>query len=265
MDLGLQGKKALVTAASQGIGNFIANTLAAEGADVAICARTAERVEAAVEGLKSHGTNVCGAACDVGDGDALKAWVEASAAELGGIDIYVSNASAGGGGSLWNEHFAIDMMGTVNGVDAALPFLTESEAASVVVISTSAAVEAFPPPPATSAGAYGAMKAALLNYASFAAQQHAPAGIRFNVVSPGPTYFEGGPWHNIEQAMPPFFEMIANGIPLRSKSKPDTLAGQMGSGEEVANVAAFLASPASSHTTGVNVVVDGGFTRRVAF
>ena len=265
MDLGLQGKKALVTAASQGIGNFIANTLVSEGADVAICARTPDKLAAAAEALKAHGTNVYGAPCDVGDADAVKAWVEASAAALGGIDIYVSNASAGGGGSLWNEHFAIDMMGTVNGVAAALDHLKASDGASVVIISTSAAVEAFPPPPATSAGAYGAMKAALLNYSGFAAQQHAAAGIRFNVVSPGPTYFEGGPWHNIEQAMPPFFEMIANGIPLRSKSKPDTLAGQMGSGQEVANVAAFLASPASSHTTGVNIVVDGGFTRRVAF
>lgn len=265
MDLGLGGKKALVTAASQGIGNFIANTLAAEGADVAICARTPDRVAAAVEGLKAHGGNVSGAPCDVSDHAALKAWVEQSAADLGGIDIFVSNASAGGGGDKWDEHYAIDMMGTVRGVEAALPFLTDSQAGAIVIISTSAAVEAFPPPPRTAAGAYGAMKAALLNYASFAAQQHGPAGIRVNVVSPGPTYFEGGPWHGIEQGLPDFFEIIANGIPLRSKGKPATLAGQMGTGQEVANVAAFLASPASSHTTGVNVVVDGGFTRRVAF
>ena len=254
VDLQLAGKKALVTAASQGIGNFIANTLAAEGADVSICARTPEKVAAAVEELKSHGTNVIGAPCDVSDPDALKAWVEDSAAQLGGIDILVNNASAGGGGDLWDEHYSIDMMATVNGTNAALPFLTESGTGSVVTISTCAAVEAFPPPPATSAGAYGAMKAAQLNWSSFAAIQHAPNGIRFNVVSPGPTYFEGGPSHNIEQAMPPFFEMIKANAP-----------SGFGSGTDVANVAVFLASPASNHTTGVNVVVDGGFTRRVDF
>lgn len=264
MDLGLQGRKALVTAASQGIGNFIANTLAAEGADVAICARTPDKVAAAVDELKKHGTNAIGAPCDVADPEALKAWVEQSAKDLGGIDIYVSNASSGGGPS-WEDHFAIDMMGTVNGVNAALPSLTESDAGSVVIVSTSAAVEAFPPPPMTSAGPYGAMKAAQLNYSGFAAQQHAAAGIRFNVVSPGPTYFEGSPWMGIEERMPPFFEAVANGVPLRNKNKPDTLAGHLGTGQEVANVAAFLASPASSHTTGVNIVVDGGFTRRVAF
>ena len=169
--------------------------------------------------------------------EALKAWVEQSAKDLGGIDVYVSNASAGGGPD-WDAHYAIDMMGTVNGVEAALPSLTESDAASVVIVSTSAAVEAFPPPPMTSAGAYGAMKAAQLNYSSFAAQQHAAAGIRFNVVSPGPTYFEGSPWVGIEERMPPFFEAVANGFPLRNKNKPDTLPGHLGTGQEVANVAA---------------------------
>ena len=248
MDLGLQGKKALITAASQGIGNFIANTLAAEGADVAICARTADRVASAVEGLKAHGTNVCGAACDVGDGDALKAWVEASAAELGGIDIFVSNASAGGGGTLWNEHFAIDMMGTVNGVDAAVPFLTDSESPSVVIISTSAAVEAFPPPPATSAGAYGAMKAALLNYSAFAAQQHAAAGIRFNVVSPGPT---DTPLlkEEIEQN-PELIQRMTRLIPFRRVARP----------EDQAAAVSFLVSDDASYITGQVISVSGGLT-----
>ena len=143
MDLGLRGRKALVTAASQGIGNFIANTLAAEGADVAICARTPDKVAGAVDELKKHGTNVIGAPCDVGDPEALKAWVEQSAKDLGGIDVYVSNASAGGGPD-WDAHYAIDMMGTVNGVEAALPSLTESDAASVIIVSTSAAVRGVP-------------------------------------------------------------------------------------------------------------------------
>jgi len=104
-------------------------------------------------------------------------------------------------------------------------------------------------------GAYGALKAALVNYASNLAHQLAGKNVRVNVVSPGPVYFAGGAWEMIQKAMPPFYEQTLKSCPQ----------GRMGTPEEVARAVTFLASPAASLITGTNLVTDGGFTKRVAF
>jgi NAD(P)-dependent dehydrogenase (short-subunit alcohol dehydrogenase family) len=257
MDLGLKGKKAIVTGGSRGLGRAIAQALAAEGATVVICARSADGVKKALDEAKAKGLDITGDAVAVGDTDEYENWVKATCERLGGLDIFVSNTSAGGGGSRegWRQHFEVDVMGAVRGVDAALPSLIAGKNPNILIINTTAAVEAFPPPPATGMGGYGPMKAALLNYANAASQALAGKGVRVNSISPGPTYFEGGPWHNIEKAMPPFFEMIKKAEPM----------GRLGSDSDIANAATFLVSDAASFITGVNLVVDGGFTRRVAF
>ena len=97
MDLGLRGKRAFVTGATKGIGRAIIDTLAAEGCDIALCARSEEEVEATVRELKAKGVNVTGAAVNVRDAEAYKAWIDASVEALGGCDIFVPNVSAGGG------------------------------------------------------------------------------------------------------------------------------------------------------------------------
>ena len=257
MELGLKGKKAIVTGGSRGLGRAIAESLASEGAKVVICARSADGVKDALADFKKKGLDITGTATAVGDTDEFEAWVKATCESMGGLDMLVSNTSAGGGGSRegWRQHFEVDVMGAVRSVDAAVPYLEKGKNPSILIINTTASVEAFPPPPATGMGAYGPMKAALLNYANSASQALAGKGIRVNSVSPGPTYFEGGPWAMIEKAMPPFFEMIKKGEPL----------GRMGSASDVANAATFLLSDAASFVTGVNLVVDGGFTRRVNF
>ena len=252
MDLGLKGRRAVVTGASRGIGRRIAETLAAEGVNLAVCARGEPGVEGARKELERAGVKVFAKAVDVANADALRAFVDESAQSLGGIDILVSNvsASAGQGEAGWRANFEVDLMGTVRACEAALPHLAKSGVGSIVVIGTTAAVETFGAP-----GGYGALKAALVNYASGLAHALAKQKIRVNVVSPGPVYFEGGAWAMIEKAMPAFYEATLKACPQ----------GRMGTPEEVARAVAFLASPAASLITGVNLVTDGGFTKRVDF
>src|SRR6185437_16256672 len=94
MDLELKGRKAIVTGATQGIGLRIAQTLADEGVDVAICARTAGNVQATVEALRKKGVNAIGDAVDVSDSAAYTKWIDSAAQRLGGLDIFVSNTTA---------------------------------------------------------------------------------------------------------------------------------------------------------------------------
>ena len=97
MDLGLRGKKAIVTGATKGIGRAIVELFAQEGVDVGLCARTEDEVEDTVRELKQRGVNAVGEAINVRDGETYKAWLERTAQALGGCDIFVPNVSAGGG------------------------------------------------------------------------------------------------------------------------------------------------------------------------
>ena len=253
MDLQLKGKRALVTGGTKGIGRSIADTLADEGADVAICARNGDEVNAAVAAIGAKGVKATGAVVDVGDADALRTWVTDSAAELGGIDIVVSNVSAlaiGPDEENWNQSFNVDIMGTVRLVEAAMPHLEQSEAGSIVTISSVSGREID-----FAAGPYGTMKAALIHYTQGLANQLAAQGIRANSVSPGNTYFEGGVWSQIETGDPALFETALGLNPT----------GRMGTPQEMADAAVFLASPRASFITGSNLVVDGALTRGVQF
>lgn len=253
MDLGLKGKVALITGSTKGIGRAIAENLAVEGCHLGICARSQDEVNKAVQELSATGVNVVGATVDVADADSLASWVDACGAQLGGIDIFVPNVSAGGADASedgWRANFEADMLSTWRGVQLVLPWLEKSSSGVIIAISSTAALEAF-------AGAvpYSAIKAALLNYTGNLAQDLAPKGIRVNSVSPGPVFIDGGAWDQIKQAMPEVYEGTVAAIPM----------GRMGSGQEIADAVTFLASPRSSFTTGTNMVLDGGFTKRLQF
>jgi len=252
MDLQLKGQVALVTGGTKGIGRAIAETFASEGCNVAICARKEDEVKAAVAALQKKGVKAFGKAVDVGKGDQLKAWINESAEALGGIDILVSNVSGGNapGEAGWRSNFEHDMLGAVRSVEASLPYLSKSKNGNIVMISTTAALEKF-----ISAGPYNAMKAVLLNYSGALSQDLAAKGIRVNAVSPGPIMIEGGAWDMIKKGMAPFYEATLAQVPM----------GRMGTADEVAAQVVFLTSPRSGFTTGTNVVIDGGITKRIQY
>jgi 3-oxoacyl-[acyl-carrier protein] reductase len=256
MDLQLKGKKAIVTGASRGIGRSIALALAAEGADVAVCARGQDGVDAVVAELTAAGVNAFGAAVDIADGPALKAWITSAAESLGGLDILVSNASAlsnGNGEDDWKRMFDVDVMGAVRSLEAARPFLEKAGAekgdAAFIITSSVSAAEASAP------SAYGAMKAAQIHFAKGVARHGAPRHLRCNVVSPGTVFFEGGVWGNTKARAPDFFNTMIARNPT----------GRMATPEEIAAATVFLASPVSAFTTGINMVVDGAITQRANF
>ena len=251
MDLGLNGKNALITGATKGIGRAIAETLLAEGASVAICARNAEGVEAAVAEMSSLGT-VVGSAVDAADGDALAAWVASAADQLGGIDTYVHNTSGKPARSTdaWINNFNIDLMSLILGVGAASDALADG-GGSVISIGTTAVAEHF----ASGSGSYSAFKAAVTNWTLGQAQVLGAKGIRCNVVSPGPIFIEGGDWNMIKDNMAPFFEATQKNHP----------GGDLGTAQDVADAVTFLASERAKHVNGVNLTVDGGFLKRVNY
>lgn len=253
MDLGLKGLNAIVTGGTRGIGRAIAETLAREGANVAICARKADEVTEAEAALAALGVKAVGRVVDVSDGPALAAFVSEAAQAFGGVDIVVANVSAlaiGQDEASWQKEFETDMMGTVRLVNAAMPFLEASKAGSIVTISSVSGREID-----FAAGPYGTFKAAIIHYTQGLAFQLAGKGIRANTVSPGNTYFKGGVWEQIEHGNPELFKTALALNPT----------GRMGTPQEMANAAAFLASPAASFITGANLVVDGALTRGVQF
>ncbi len=256
MDLGLKGKNAIVLGGTRGIGRAIADTLASEGVNVAVCARNIDQVKDTVARLRDRGVRATGASVDITDGDALKSWIAIAGRELDGVDLLFSNAGAmaqGADPKSWEQNFQLDVLGAVNAFDAARPLLEASaaktgDAAFVIISSISAAA-------ADNVSSYGPIKAALIHMAKGLARQYAAKKIRVNVVSPGQIYFKGGVWNTVELNMPERFRQQLARNPL----------GRQGTPQEIATAAVFLASPVSSFTTGSNLVVDGAISNRVNF
>ncbi len=252
MDLKLAGRKAIVTGGTRGIGRATVELLADEGCHVGFCARNPDQVEETRANLAGRGITAIGGAVDVADPAALKAWIDATAASLGGLDILVANVSALGVTNepdTWRRSIEVDLMGTINTVEAALPHMDGTDDAGIVVVGTISTMEA------TSVQPYRSVKAALLPYVKAQANALARRGVRINVVSPGTVYFEGGIWNTIEENMPQMFEGALAKNPT----------GRMATPEEIASAIVFLASPRSSFTTGANLTVDGAFTVRVPY
>ena len=247
MDLGLKNKRALVLGGSRGLGWYTARQLAEEGCTVALCARDADGVTQAVEGLNQEWPgNHFGAVADLSDGDATRGFVREAIAALGGLDVLIHSASgfdSVGDEAGWARSFQVDMMAPVRAVEEALPALKDSDAASITFIGTMASKYYF-----GRRNAYGSVKAAMRAYANELAQSLGRDGIRCNVVSPGATFFPGGEWDEVKQNNPSFYRNLEKIIPL----------GRLGTGEELARIIAFVASPAGMWINSTHIAADGG-------
>ncbi|WP_026549229.1 SDR family oxidoreductase [Arthrobacter sp. Br18] len=251
MDLQLHGRTALVTGGTRGIGRAIVESFAAEGANVAFCARNPDDIADTEAALSGRDVRVAGSVVDMGDGGAVTRWVGSVGEAFGGIDMLVSNVSAlaiPDTEENWEASLRVDLMGTVRLVKAALPFLEKSPMASIVAISSVSGREVD-----FASGPYGTVKSALVAYLAGLAFQLAEKGVRANTVSPGNTFHEGGVWQSIEAGNPELFSMAMELNPTQ----------RMGTPMEIADTVVFVSSPRSSRTTGANILVDGGLSRGI--
>jgi 2-deoxy-D-gluconate 3-dehydrogenase len=246
----LAGKRALVTGASRGIGRAIALAYAAQGADVALLARDAGKLDEVAAEIGSLGRRAVVLACDVTDAEAIAAAVSTAIAELGGIDIVVNNA---GGNSFsrpladlrhsgWTKTFALNVDSTVHVLQAVLPGMLERGSGSVINVSSVAALRGAP-----GMSHYAAAKSAVVTLTETLAVEVAGSGVRANSLVPG--------WIETDlteflRSEPGSDEALLDRVPMH----------RWGTVEEIAAPAVFLASDESSFMTGQCLVVDGGLS-----
>jgi len=246
MKIDLSGRRAIVAGGSRGIGRSIALAFAAAGADVSICARGGDALEAARREIAAQGRNAHAATCDLADGAAVAAYIAAAAEALGGIDILVNNASGFGSSddeAGWERSVAVDLMATVRAIRAVRPLLEAQGSGAILNISSISGLRASARTPP-----YGAVKAAVIQYTLSEAAALARKGIRVNCIAPGSIEFPGGTWERQKTANPELYGRILRSIPF----------GRLGRPEEIAQVATFLVSPLAGWVTGQVISVDGG-------
>ncbi|PCD02122.1 oxidoreductase [Sphingomonas spermidinifaciens] len=241
--MSLQGKKALVTGGSRGIGAAIARRLAAEGATVAITfAGNKAAADATVAAIEAAGGTAFAFQADAADPASQRAGVDQAAAALGAIDILVHNAGVAEFSTVsedtdetYERQFGVNVKGLHVGTRAALPHLNDG--GRIILIGSISGEMAFP-----ATAVYSATKAAVAALARGWAKDLAPRGILVNTVQPGPIDTDMNP------ADSEFAGQLLQAIPL----------GRYGRVEEIAGAVAFLAGPDASYITGTTLNIDGG-------
>jgi 2-deoxy-D-gluconate 3-dehydrogenase len=248
LDLSLESRVAVVTGGSKGIGKAVALALAEHGADVAVAARGEEDLNLVAKEIEALGRRALPVPTDVTDQEQVQALVDRTVGELGGLDILVNNAGAAPffstiaslKASGFEKYFRTNFHSAFFATQAAAPHLLEKQKGSVINVASIAGFMATP-----GLSYYGAAKAALVSLTRTTAQEWASSGIRVNAIAPGWVESE----MNAQARQDPgFVKGVVDRIPM----------GRWGMPDEVAGVAVFLASDASSFMTGSVIVMDGG-------
>jgi 3-oxoacyl-[acyl-carrier protein] reductase len=257
MDLGLKGKRILITGSSRGLGYATALALAKEGARVAINGREVGTIKDTAEKMSSQsGAQVIGLAGDVSLMDVPERLIQQTVKEFGGLDILITNAGGPPPGSIdsldeaaWQKGVDLCLMLHVRLIKSALPFLRKSESASILTV-TSLSVKQ----PIANLLLSNSIRSATIGLTKSLALELGHDGIRVNSILPGWTETE-----RITELMTARAAANSSTVEeeIRRQSELSPL-GRMGQPEEFANAAAFLVSPAASYITGVMLNVDGG-------
>jgi NAD(P)-dependent dehydrogenase (short-subunit alcohol dehydrogenase family) len=269
MELQLNGKRALITGSTSGIGAEIARMLAAEGVNVVIHGRNHERAEAVAAGLRNSGAEVALALGDLEAAEGIDDVIAQAQAAFGGIDILINNAGAGTAGAAypdwfdipvadWEQNYVRNALPAVHLAQAFVPGMRKQGWGRVIQVSSRTAIS-----PQPQGGPYAASKAALNNLTLSLSKALAGTGVTCNGIMPG----------LIHTAMAdPWFAMLA-----RSQGSDDPLVGQQyaiqhilrqtvhrpGRPEDIAAAVCFIASPLSDFMTGTTIRIDGGATPTV--
>lgn len=241
----LDGRKALVTGASRGIGRAIAVALGEEGADVALLATNAARLESVAEEVRALGRAAHVQTVDLRDGDAVKEAIDASKQALGGLDIVVNNAGVTADQLLlrhkeedWNKVLDVNLTGAFRVAKAAARYLMKSDAGRLINIGSVVGLIGNP-----GQSSYCAAKAGLIGFSKSLARELASRGVTVNVVAPGFIETDMTAALTDEQR-----EAIAQQVPL----------GRIASPLEVAHAVTWLAGDRAAYVTGTVIQVDGG-------
>jgi 3-oxoacyl-[acyl-carrier protein] reductase len=260
MDLGLQGKVALVMAASKGLGRAVATELAREGASVVISSRDAETLsQTAAEIAEETGAEVEPCAADITRAEDVQALFSRATERFGGLDVLVNNAGGPPAGTFedfgdedWQAAFELVLLSLIRAVRAALPLMRERGGGRIVNIASSSIKQ-----PIENLIFSNTFRAGILGLAKSLSAELAPDGILINTLGPGRISTARSQSMDASQAE-------AQGVPIeevRGRFESRIPLGRYGTPEEFARVATFLASPANSYVTGQGILVDGGMVR----
>lgn len=244
------GYRVAVAGGSKGIGRAIALGFLEAGANVSVCARGQDGLDALAQDAGEHATHLHVQPCDLAEVTQLGHWIDAATTALGGLDVLVNNASGYGfrdDDESWLADFNVDLMAVVRASHFALPHLQRS--AHACILNTSS-IGSFRP--RTMGPPYAALKAAINHYTRTQALALADDRIRVNAIAPGSIEFTDGVWDRVKRNKPDEYAKVLATIPF----------GRFGTPQEVAQLALFLASPCAGWITGQIVAVDGGQSLR---